>query len=59
MLEQAKSAVSIPMRIDHDKARALFRVWVGPIDSQVQQNNAVAALRASGVTDFTLVDLAH
>lgn len=44
-----------PLLINHDAARELYRVWVGPFDTAEEHDAAVIALQTQGVVNFTMV----
>ena len=48
-------SLPLPIIIDHDSTQSLFRVWVGPIKNLADRDAAVSALRARGVSQFTMV----
>lgn len=49
----------MPVLIDHDMQEAIFRVWVGPIQTVEDRDSTVAALQARGVTHFTMITRTH
>lgn len=52
-------SLPVPVVIDHDLNQSLFRVWVGPIKNLAERDAAVVALRANGVSQFTMVTSTH
>lgn len=44
-----------PLLLNHDAARELYRVWVGPFDSAEEHEATVLALQTQGVVNFTMV----
>jgi len=49
----------VPIVVNHNPIQSLFRVWVGPINSIAEQDQAIAALRAQGVSQFSMVTSTH
>jgi len=55
LFDSLAGAFPVPLLINHDAEQALFRVWVGPVESSAQRNQVVSALQAQGVTNYTMV----
>ena len=49
-------SLPVPVVIDHYPAEAIYRVWVGPIYNPAERDQTEAALRARGVSQFTVVN---
>ena len=55
LLDRIAGAVPVPVRIDHDEARALYRVRLGPVVSEATLNDTIVALASAGIDSYTMV----
>jgi len=59
LLGQVEAHVGMPGQIRHDKARALYRVQLGPVLNRDALQSTISALALHGITDFTMVTVAR
>ena len=55
LLGRVEAHVGMPGQILHDRARALYRVHLGPVADRATLDSTLSVLASHGITDYTMV----
>ena len=55
LLGRVEAHVGMPGQILHDRARALYRVHLGPVADRAALDSTLSVLASHGITDYTMV----